>query len=151
MNCPACLSILSCKSEIHKISPTKNRMDLCCWNNECPARNILMEEPLFGFSNHTLIYVPWVQVITNDPHPWEVIAYGLITNKNNRIILVEGSCKSNSTVSKLTNGVNSSITDINIKWKQIKKTEYIQLSSGNDMHVKLNEISDKAHKLIPFI
>lgn len=149
MNCPACLSIMTCKSEIHKISPTKNRMDLCCWNMNCISRNIYIKNDT---TKH--IYVPFVQVITNDPLPWECIAYGFIIVKNNKIILITGDCKYNFTTSKMINGSDSFLfgyRDAQIKWEEIRKTEYVQLSSGNDMHLQVNKLSDKLTKLIAFI
>jgi len=135
MNCPACLSIMYNKDEIHKISPTKNRMNLHCWNyKNCSSRS----------HNENDYYGPYMQVITNDPDPWECVKYGFIIIKNNRRILLEGDFGYNFTVSKIFDKETKN-------WKEIKKIRFVQLSTGNDMHIQAINLSNKLTKLIPFI
>lgn len=147
MNCPACLSIMINRDEIHKISPTKNRMNLHCKNHSCLARNIYI-----AGSNEKFIYSPFVQVITNDPYPWESVGYGLIFLKNKKIILLEGSFTCDFTIVKFIKGFDTpNMFDTNINWVGIKKTKFQQLSTDNDMHIHATKLMVKLTKLLPFI
>lgn len=146
MNCPACLSIMTNRDEIHKISPTKFRMNLHCSNyNNCPARTA--KNPYYG---------PYMQVITNDPHPWECVKYGLIIMRNDKRILLEGDCGYDFTCTKLIENVehHSPVLFPNIiapGWKELRKVKYIQLSTGDDMHIQAIDLAKKLTKLIAFI
>lgn len=133
MNCPACLSIMYNHDEIHKISPTKNRMNLHCCNMNCSSRK---NKPYYG---------PYVQVITSDPSPWECINYGLIVNLH-KPVLIEGSFYNNNTSLSV---IKTSTIPVNI-WKKIFNMSYIQLSTNNDMHTQAIKIANKLVRLLPF-
>lgn len=150
MNCPACLSLMTNGDEIHKISPTKNRMNLHCNNhNECPARKMRLN------------YSPYMQVIINGSDPWECVNYGLIIIKNNHPILLQGDFGCDFTAAKITDTVDEvSLCSTNFVspiifqkpvWKDVRRIKFIQLSTGNDMHIQAIELVNKLTKLIAFI
>lgn len=66
MKCPACLSLMKNYDEIHSISLTQHRMNLHCNNMKCCTRT----KPATG-----TYYGPYMQVITEDPKPWECLQY----------------------------------------------------------------------------
>jgi len=144
MNCPACLSLMINRDEIHKISPTKFRMNLHCSNyKDCPARTA--KDPYYG---------PYMQVITNDPHPWECVKYGLIIMRNNKRVLLEGECGYDFTCTKMIENFEIEgffSKRIQPTWKEIRKIKYVQLSTGDDMHLQAIALTEKLTKLIAFM
>lgn len=130
MKCPACLSIMFNRDEIHNISPTRQRMNLHCWNMKCPAR-----------TTTGLYYGPYMQVITEDPKPWECSNYGLIVMRGFRRLLLQGS---------YFDGTRVAVTE-DLSWKTVKQIGFVKLSTGDDMHTQAIELADKLSKLLPFI
>lgn len=134
MRCPACLELMECYSEIHKISSTKNRMDLHCFNDKCPVG-------ILGKSSG-LYFGQFVTVITEDPLPWECIGYGLVTVKNDRRILLHGEF-GKSTYIKIDNNHQR-------RWNFIYMMPYVQLSTGDDMHLQVIQLTERYSKLMAF-
>ena len=138
MKCPACLMNMECKSEIHQISHSKKRMDFYCYYDKCPTNFI---------HNQSFYYGPFAQIITDDPNPWKCSKYGFIVINNNQLILLTGQIGNNKTLIKVID--NTLIYKIPY-WKEIMRTNYIQFSTGDDMHLEVIEYIEKFIKLRVF-
>jgi hypothetical protein len=131
MNCPACLSIMTNRDEVHRISHTQYRMNLHCTNyTNCPARR-----------KYDIYYGPYMQVITEDPKPWECRQYGLIIMKKSDRILLQGSAMDGTKISVMKG------TD----WVPVINIDFVKLSTDNDMHLQAIKLTNKLSKLLPFI
>jgi hypothetical protein len=147
--------------EIHKISSNINRMNLHCRNDNCPARNM---------KNMGIFYSPFMQVITNDPNPWECVKYGLIFFRGETPILLEGEFGYDYTAAKILNKVNfsnkvplysigyvhpvtyitSSMQETRV-WTEIRKIPFVKLDTGDDMHMHARTVMEKLTKLLAFM
>lgn len=130
MNCPNCLSLMYNKDEIHKQGEYA-RMNLHCDNNCTPG------------------YSQWMQVLAKPNETWISNAYGFIFDG----YCLEGNKPGNWTkVSKCMGVQEITILPygfvepkttiksyINI---QLISTEYYNLSTGNDLHIKAKELVD---------
>ena len=158
MKCPACFELMYNRDEIHRIAPNINRMNLHCQNKDCPARKI------------EIIYGPYMQVITNDPNPWECVRYGLIFFRGETPILLEGEFGYDYTVAKAPGkeermtynpfylvGYPGPMTPqptttqlVNV-WKEVKKIPFVKLDTGDDMHMHAHATMEKLTKLMAFM
>lgn len=134
MKCPSCLSIMSCRSAINPVpnQPGKNRMDLHCWNKNCIARCHM-------------------GVITEDPREWICHDYSFSLKYEDSLYYLRGydflvdSRHQNREYSRKTmlynnfDGLNPLIS-----------TDFIPLSTGDDMHEKAWELFHKLRKLVVF-
>lgn len=130
MRCPACFELMTNRDEIHRVSATKHRMNLHCNNHKnCPARQ------------SGLYYGPYMQVITEDPNPWECSNYGLIVMRGARRILLQGST-ADGTSTKVPSDYN---------WITIVNIPFVKLSTGDDMHKQAISLTQRLTKLIAFM
>lgn len=131
MRCPVCLELMFNKDEIHRISTTKSRMNLHCNNYaNCPSRQI---KPYYG---------SYMQVITNDPNPWECNNYGLIVMRGSLRVLLQGS---------MDYGTSAKVVENGFSWKAVKSVPFVKLSTGDDMHEQAIYWANKLTKLIAFV
>ncbi len=131
MNCPCCLELMSCISEVHHIGKNRYRMDLHCWNGKCITRS----------ERNRTNYGPFVQVITDDPNPWTINKYGLIFKMGESFVLLEGCKSANYTKSIILSGYGA-IT--------LKSVDFIDISTGDDMHIEASRAIKRLTKLIAF-
>lgn len=153
MNCPACLSVMFNRDEIHSIYNNKNRMNLHCHNMDCRSRKV---KPYYG---------PFMQVIINDPNPWVCHKYGLVFFSKNHTYLLKGDKILNFTSlsyatleDEILPGTSRNVVpnptlyiNFNVpSWKEIKKFPFMSISTDNDMHKKAVLCVNKIITLLPF-
>lgn len=137
MNCPACLTLMINRDEIHHIRDNMYRMNLHCPNTSCPAQH---------YKKH---YVPYMQVITNDPSPWKAKEYGLvIPTKENDYILLAGNLISQQTALFKVQEIDS----YKFQWRSVFAfNKFLELSTGDDMHLDAISVVNKILDLKAFI
>ncbi|CAB4196606.1 hypothetical protein UFOVP1290_126 [uncultured Caudovirales phage] len=155
MNCPVCLSVMYCNSEIHDLGFDKKRMDLHCNNKDCAIRGIM--------------YHTHMGVITHLDDKWLCYNYHLPFNRHGRWFALEG----NYGRTKVTilqellatldyfipydlniihhSGVSYTFKVLkNIDKKPLIDVPFISLSTDNDMHEHAKKTFDRLINLVSF-
>lgn len=158
MNCPNCLSVMYNRSEIHVFDERTKRMDLHCWNVDCPARK--------------LVYTPHMGVLTREGQRWVCWNYHLPFKSKNKWFAMEGkqyvtvglpnvewyghtrihqiTGKSQPTARWLplpgggainTRGIDSSMISV----------PFIPISTDNNMHEEASKLFSRLMNLVVFV
>jgi hypothetical protein len=153
MNCPVCLSVMYCASEIHKFGQDEERMDLHCFNRDCLSRNIL--------------YSPHMGVITHDPNPWRCYNYHLPIWHKDHWYYLEGEASRviMSNVLRPTFRHIQAVTRLKenkiirtpapfsyptVKEEILVSVDFIPLSTSDDMHEQALHLFHRLMKLVIF-
>lgn len=153
MNCPMCLSVMYCNSEIHDLGFNKKRMDLHCNNKQCASREIVHSEHM--------------GVITNDPYQWECDTYNFALKYDDVWYYLYGNGFTTNLITKKEEWIDgvgslyiSSIGGTGMlkahyvnTWKykdiienNLMSVDFISISTDNDMHEKVWELFHKLRK-----
>lgn len=159
MNCPSCLSIMSCQTEIINVSDNLQRMDLHCHNKNCSSAKI-----------H---YRPHVGVFVRPNEKWECINYNLPFQYRDRWYALTGKWDTfyySSKYDYIARGVTSINTITNPKpdWVSIPgggaynrkgiallqssvvRVGFVSISTGDDMHLEANKLFTRLMNLVVF-
>lgn len=132
MKCPACLEFLVNHDEVHHIDERKQRMNLHCWNSNCITRT----------ERKRTQYGTYMQVIINSPDPWVCNSYGLIIPVSASFVLLEGWRDRDLSQCSFLMGIN--------KWRLLKKSKFVDISTGDDMHLQALDAMKQMTKLLAF-
>lgn len=151
MNCPICLSVMRCESEIHQHNKFQKRMDLHCFNHSCKSFEV-------KYGTH-------MGVLTNDPNPWECYSYHFAfldngiwyklsgDNGETRLFTEKEEEIDGSTIGPLTLGKSGFPYKLVYKWrywdvvqKELFKANFIPISTDNDMHIEAWKLFEKLKK-----
>lgn len=166
MNCPHCLSIMYCASEIHNLPNNTQRMDLHCWRDDCPTRKI--------------IYRPHMGVLTRPNEVWVCWDYHIPFQHQDKWYCLEG--KQMHYDVKIQNHIVGEGTLGSTKIHKLNKDpidkdvyltsqgysyaqsigvsfapkpplidlDFIPISTGDDMHEEAQRLFNRLMKLVPF-
>ena len=153
MNCPICLSVMSCQSEIHH-NKYGDIMDLHCFDDEeCRKKRKAQKD----------WYSPFVKVLAPPNQTWQCLEYGLPYHINNEVYVLHGLRNNFTEIRLLPEPERVRYPSFQIIYPSFqtlnstppKKTHlisspYIDLDTGNEMHLHAQKIFLKLYNLIAF-
>jgi hypothetical protein len=140
MKCPTCLSIMKCISAINTVpgQPGKNRMDLHCYNREDPR------------SPNTCRARCHVSVITEDPKEWICHEYNLSFSYEENLYYLIGYDKLVDPYFQGRSVEESHTILSDVFGREMVKTNFIPISTGDDMHLEAEKLFHRMRKLVIF-
>ena len=155
MLCPMCLSVMRCESERHAIGSGGYRMDLHCFNVECPTR--------------TIPYGPHMGVLAYPSQIWICNSYHLPFRHEEEWYAMVGEPVQVIGTGYMATSYTSlfypldRFDNANWKWKNtviyklndryappIFQTLFVPISTNNDMHQEAEKLFRRLIKLVVF-
>jgi hypothetical protein len=133
------------RSEINKFNETTKRMDLHCWNIDCPARKVA--------------YTPHMGVLVRESERWQCWNYHLPFKVKNNWFAMEG--KQCTRIHQLTGKASPSFSTMDgymipSSWtaknlvSPIISVKFIPISTDNDMHTEAQKLFNRLMNLTVF-
>jgi hypothetical protein len=152
MQCTLCWSVMSCQSEIHRTQAYSTRhfgsisqyarMDLHCWNKECPSRHLAK------------IYHPHFGVLIEEGYPWLCDRYHLPFLLDGIHYALDGDYTYHSWSSDRVFGRGEKHTMLlafdGLNTRLLLSTDFIPISTGDDMRDEAWKLFWRLKKLIAF-
>lgn len=149
MNCPSCLSIMYCDTEIHTVDDKTQRMDLHCNNQKCPCKNVN--------------YQSFMGVLVRPNEMWECYSYNLPFQYKDKWYSLEGY---NFPFRKTTRIYQLSTDQVGwtpisgggaynnkaliLLQSSVVEMGFIPLSTSDDMHLEASKLFNRLMNLVAY-
>lgn len=151
MNCPNCLSIMYCATEINNVADDVQRMDLHCYNDNCQSIDTM--------------YKPHVGVIIRPNEIWKCYSYNLPYKYRDKWFCLKGTQHDAEWINTGTTQINQiekqsgwvhiqGVGAYNkkglVSLRSLVYVDFISISTGDDMHLEANKLFTRLINLVVF-
>jgi hypothetical protein len=158
MKCPNCLSTMYCASEQHDIGNNGKRMDLHCWNSDCPSVKAKYgpHMGILAYPMHTWIcnsyHFPFLHkekwyTLVGEPNT--LLPKPSIITIKQRSVGMSGRPIFVATPESFA-WKHTALYELNSNKPPLITIEFIPLSTDNDMHQEAEHTFRRLMKLVPF-